>query len=78
MAHQLVLVLIGNLQSSVEDQVTALMAAHIGDTAQPELCFDYYKIGGRWSGVFAGMFPDEQADGVGLRFASGRPAGVEY
>jgi len=62
MAHQLVLVLVPGLQSSVVAQVEALLAPHIGDPAQPVLCFDYCKIGGRWNGVFAGMLAGDPAE----------------
>lgn len=78
MAHQLVLVLIAELQPSVVAQVEALLAPHMGDPARPELCFDYCVIGGRWNGVFSGMLlgdfgevdhPDSRVEGNICRVA---------
>lgn len=54
MAHQLVLVLIPNLGTSVVDQVWDLLDTHCGDPVGDEMRFAYTKIGGRWDRIFAG------------------------
>lgn len=54
MAHQLVLVLIPNLSTSVVDQVWDLLVPHCGDPVGDEMRFAYAKIGGRWDRIFAG------------------------
>ena len=59
MAHLLVLVVVTELQPNVASEVQRLMDQHLGDPAEPDICFDFYKIGGAWNGIFAGLLPGE-------------------
>ena len=75
MGHQLVLVLISDPQADVLGQVEASIARHASNAnappndRNPDPAFDWYTIGGRWDGVFAGLFAGKNAevDGIGGR-----------
>ena len=75
MGHQLVLVLISDPQADVLGQVEESITHHASNAnappndRNPDPMFDWYTIGGRWDGVFAGLFAGKNAevDGIGGR-----------